>query len=49
LTYQKKKPKASYAGDTFLERDALEHVITRPYRKCNKPFENGHSFRENES
>jgi len=32
-----------------LERDALEHVITRPYRKRNKPFENGHPFRENES
>ncbi|KAG6720011.1 hypothetical protein I3842_03G037100 [Carya illinoinensis] len=32
-----------------LERDALEHVITRPYRKRNKPYENGHPFRENES
>lgn len=32
-----------------LEIDALERVITRPYRKHNKPFENGHPFRENES
>ncbi|KAF5457280.1 hypothetical protein F2P56_021393 [Juglans regia] len=32
-----------------LERDALEHVITRPYRKYNKHFEYGHPFRENES
>jgi RNA-binding protein 26 len=32
-----------------LEGDALERVITRLYRKCNKPFENGHSLRENES
>lgn len=31
------------------ERDALEHVITRPYRKHSKHFEYGHPFRENES
>lgn len=32
-----------------LERDSLEQVLSRPYRKRNKPFENGHSFRENDS
>lgn len=32
-----------------LERDTLGQVLTRPYRKRNKPFPNGHSFRENES
>lgn len=32
-----------------LERDSMEQVYTRPYRKRNKPFENGHPFRENES
>ncbi|KDP45327.1 hypothetical protein JCGZ_09576 [Jatropha curcas] len=32
-----------------LERDSLEPMFTRPYRKRNKPFENGHPFRENES
>ncbi|KAK1568708.1 hypothetical protein Q3G72_027791 [Acer saccharum] len=32
-----------------LDRDSLDQVYTRPYRKRNKPFENGHSFRENES
>ncbi|XP_065877009.1 zinc finger CCCH domain-containing protein 41 [Euphorbia lathyris] len=32
-----------------LERDTLEPVFTRSYRKRNKPFENGHLFRENES
>ncbi|KAH7532473.1 hypothetical protein FEM48_Zijuj04G0023700 [Ziziphus jujuba var. spinosa] len=32
-----------------LERDNLDQVLTRPYRKRNKPFPNGHSFRENES
>ncbi|KAJ6949579.1 zinc finger CCCH domain-containing protein 41-like [Populus alba x Populus x berolinensis] len=32
-----------------LERDSLEPVSTRPYRKHNKHFENGHPFRENES
>ncbi|KAJ6751674.1 hypothetical protein OIU85_002134 [Salix viminalis] len=32
-----------------LDRDSLEPVFTRPYRKHNKPFENGHPFRENES
>ncbi|KAJ9135331.1 hypothetical protein P3X46_032528 [Hevea brasiliensis] len=30
-----------------LERDSLEPVFTRSYRKHHKPFENGHSFREN--
>lgn len=32
-----------------LERDALDQGYTRPYRKHNKPLENGHPFRENES
>ncbi|XP_075674568.1 zinc finger CCCH domain-containing protein 41 [Castanea sativa] len=32
-----------------LERDAPEHVITRPYRRRNKPYENGHAFRDFES
>ncbi|XP_048229581.1 zinc finger CCCH domain-containing protein 41 [Ricinus communis] len=31
------------------ERDSLEPIFTRSYRKRNKPFENGHPFRENES
>ncbi|GAB2284258.1 hypothetical protein Dimus_018724 [Dionaea muscipula] len=30
------------------ERDQLEQVLTRPYRKYNKPFQNGHLFREGE-
>lgn len=29
-----------------LEGDTSEQVLTRPYRKRNKPFENGHAFRE---
>lgn len=28
------------------ERDTLEQALTRPYRKGNKPFENGHPYRE---
>ncbi|XVE84011.1 hypothetical protein DITRI_Ditri16bG0134600 [Diplodiscus trichospermus] len=32
-----------------LERDSMDPVFTRPYRKHNKPSENGHPFRENES
>ncbi|THF97045.1 hypothetical protein TEA_020469 [Camellia sinensis var. sinensis] len=32
-----------------LERDAMEQVLIRPYRKRNKPFENGHPYRENDS
>ncbi|KAJ0113491.1 hypothetical protein Patl1_02807 [Pistacia atlantica] len=32
-----------------LERDSMEQLYSRPYRKSNKPFENGHPFRENES
>ncbi|KAM7520844.1 hypothetical protein LguiB_019806 [Lonicera macranthoides] len=28
------------------ERDTLDQAITRPYRKGNKPFENGHPYRE---
>ncbi|XP_022752236.1 zinc finger CCCH domain-containing protein 41-like [Durio zibethinus] len=32
-----------------LERDSMDPVFTRPCRKRNKPFENGHPFRENES
>lgn len=32
-----------------LERDNFDQVLTRPYRKRNKPFPNGHAFRENES
>ncbi|KAK6928376.1 RNA recognition motif domain, partial [Dillenia turbinata] len=32
-----------------LERDTMEQVFTRPYRKRNKPFENGHPFRESDS
>ncbi|GMI99137.1 hypothetical protein like AT3G27700 [Hibiscus trionum] len=26
-----------------LERDSTDHLFTRPYRKRNKPFENGHN------
>ncbi|XP_059670116.1 zinc finger CCCH domain-containing protein 41-like [Cornus florida] len=33
----------------YLERGALEQVLTRPYRKWNKPFENGQPYRENNS
>ena len=33
----------------YLERDALEQVVIRPFRKRNKPFENGHPYRENDS
>ncbi|XAR51898.1 hypothetical protein NMG60_11006691 [Bertholletia excelsa] len=29
-----------------MERDALEQVLVRPYRKRNKPYENGHTYRE---
>ncbi|XP_057481113.1 zinc finger CCCH domain-containing protein 41-like [Actinidia eriantha] len=32
-----------------LERDAVEQVVIRPYRKRNKPLENGLPYRENES
>ncbi|XP_059643519.1 zinc finger CCCH domain-containing protein 41 [Cornus florida] len=32
-----------------LERDALDQVLTRPYRKRNRPFENRHPYRENDS
>ncbi|KAA8530207.1 hypothetical protein F0562_004916 [Nyssa sinensis] len=32
-----------------LERDASEQVLTRPYRKKNKPFENRYPYRENDS
>ncbi|OMO69372.1 hypothetical protein COLO4_29094 [Corchorus olitorius] len=32
-----------------LERDSMDPVFARPYRKRNKPFENGHPFRGNES
>ncbi|KAK6256428.1 hypothetical protein SCA6_017733 [Theobroma cacao] len=32
-----------------LETDCTDPVFTRPYRKHNKPLENGHPFRENES
>ncbi|PQQ00895.1 zinc finger CCCH domain-containing protein 41 [Prunus yedoensis var. nudiflora] len=32
-----------------LERDTLDQVIARPYRKRNKPFANGNSFRDNDS
>ncbi|XP_050224490.1 zinc finger CCCH domain-containing protein 41 [Mercurialis annua] len=32
-----------------MERDTLEPAFTRAYRKRNKPFENGHSFRDNDS
>lgn len=28
------------------ERDALEQVLTRPYRRINKTFENGHPYKE---
>ncbi|XWS32743.1 hypothetical protein CRYUN_Cryun22dG0015700 [Craigia yunnanensis] len=37
------------ADSQSLERDSMDPVFTRPYRKRNKPFENGHPFRENES
>lgn len=32
-----------------MERDSLEQVLIRPYRKRNRPFENGHLYRENHS
>ncbi|KAH7851723.1 hypothetical protein Vadar_015740 [Vaccinium darrowii] len=32
-----------------LERDSAEQVLTRPYRKRYKPFENGHLYRDNNS
>ncbi|KAI8541438.1 hypothetical protein RHMOL_Rhmol08G0060600 [Rhododendron molle] len=32
-----------------MERDSVEQVLTRPYKKRNKPFENGHLYRENHS
>ncbi|XWS30386.1 hypothetical protein CRYUN_Cryun24cG0113000 [Craigia yunnanensis] len=31
------------------ERDSMDPLFTRPYKKRNKPFENGRSFGENES
>ena len=38
------------ARSQSLERDTLDQDITRPYRKRNnKPFVNGHSFRDNDS
>lgn len=37
------------ARSQSLERDSSEQLVTRPFRKRNKPFENEHSFRENES
>ena len=32
-----------------MERESLEQVLIRPYRKGNRPFENGHLYRENHS
>lgn len=32
-----------------LERDTLDQVFTKPFRKRNKPFQNGNHFRENDS
>ncbi|XP_052188208.1 zinc finger CCCH domain-containing protein 41-like [Diospyros lotus] len=32
-----------------LERETPEQVLIRPYRKRNRPFEYGHSYRENDS
>ncbi|KAE8697452.1 COPII coat assembly protein sec16-like [Hibiscus syriacus] len=32
-----------------LERDSMDPLFTRPYRKHKKPFEHGHPVRENES
>ncbi|XP_057464365.1 zinc finger CCCH domain-containing protein 41-like [Actinidia eriantha] len=32
-----------------MERDSMEQVLIRPYRKGNRPFENGHLYRENHS
>ncbi|CAK9176152.1 unnamed protein product [Ilex paraguariensis] len=37
------------AQSQSLERDALEQVLARPYRKRNKPFENGRFYREDNS
>ncbi|KAI7739558.1 hypothetical protein M8C21_014562 [Ambrosia artemisiifolia] len=31
------------------EREAAEQVFTKPYRRGNKPFENGHTYRESSS
>lgn len=36
-------------GSQSLERDAMEQVFSRPFRKRNKPYENGHPFRESDS
>ncbi|GFS35455.1 zinc finger (CCCH-type) family protein [Actinidia rufa] len=36
-------------GSESMERDSLEQVLIRPYRKGNRPFENGHLYRENHS
>ncbi|KAL2528914.1 Zinc finger CCCH domain-containing protein 41 [Forsythia ovata] len=33
----------------FSEQEALDQVVTRPYRKRNKPFENGHPYRAGDS
>lgn len=35
------------ARSQSLERDSVETVFTRSYKKRNKPFENGHSYRDN--
>ncbi|PON84245.1 Splicing factor-like protein [Trema orientale] len=32
-----------------LERDTLDQVFTKPFRKRNKPFQNGNHLRENDS
>lgn len=37
------------ARSQSLERDAMDQGLSRPYRKRNKPFENGHPFRESDS
>ena len=36
-------------GSQSSERDPLEQGLTRPYRKRNKPFENGHPYSESYS
>ena len=36
-------------GSESMERDSLEQVLIRPYRKGNRPFEHGHLYRENHS
>ncbi|KAM6572332.1 hypothetical protein CsatA_016412 [Cannabis sativa] len=37
------------ARSQSLERDTIDQAFTKPFRKRNKPFQNGNHFRENDS